>query len=197
MHFAALTLYGWLIFALWLTLVAYWGLSAGSVMRGVGSRWLWWREIAVRLGVFALVVLTVRVAIADHALPSGGLYALDSRISMGLFGLLLCAYGIGLAILGRTWLGRNWGMPMSPKENPELVTTGPYAWVRHPIYSGLLLAVLGSAIGQSLLWLLPLIAYGPHFILSARREEKLLSERFPEAYRAYMRRTKMLLPFVL
>jgi protein-S-isoprenylcysteine O-methyltransferase Ste14 len=61
----------------------------------------------------------------------------------------------------------------------------------------MLLAMLGSAIGQSTLWLLPLIAYGPFFIRSARREEKLLSEQFPERYAAYEKRTKMLLPFVL
>jgi protein-S-isoprenylcysteine O-methyltransferase Ste14 len=57
--------------------------------------------------------------------------------------------------------------------------------------------MLGSAIGQSLLWLLPLIVYGPHFIHSARQEEKLLLEQFPQHYRAYMKQTKMLLPFVL
>jgi len=88
-------------------------------------------------------------------------------------------------------------MRMSRKDNPELVTTGPYALVRHPIYSGLLLAILGSAIGQSVFWLLPLIVYGPQFILSARREEELLIEQFPERYPAYMERTKMLLPLVL
>jgi len=79
---------------------------------------------------------------------------------------------------------------------PALVTTGPYARVRHPLYSGLLLAMLGSAIAQSLLWLLPLIVYGPLFILSARREESLLLGQFSESYRAYRSRTKMLLPFV-
>jgi len=88
-------------------------------------------------------------------------------------------------------------MPTSKQENPELVTTGPYALVRHPIYGGMLVAMLGSAIGQSVLWLLPLIVYAPSFIRSARREEKLLLEQFPERYRAYMQRTKMLLPFVL
>jgi protein-S-isoprenylcysteine O-methyltransferase Ste14 len=86
---------------------------------------------------------------------------------------------------------------VAPEETAELVTTGPYAYVRHPIYSGMLLAMLGSAIGQSVLWLLPLSMYGPQFIFSARREERLLLEQFPERYGAYMKHTKMLLPFVL
>ena len=88
-------------------------------------------------------------------------------------------------------------MPTSNGESPELITTGPYALVRHPLYGGLLLAILGSAIAQSSLWLLPLIVYGPSFIRGARREERLLIERYPDRYPAYMKRTKMLLPFVL
>lgn len=192
-----MTLYGWLVFALWLTLVAYWGLSAGAVNRSIGSRWMWWREIAVRLGFFALVMLALRVAVVGHALPSARIYALNTSMLMGLIGFVLAMLGIGLAILARAYLGRSLGMPMSNKENPELVTTGPYALVRHPIYSGTLLAMLGSASAQSVFWLLPLIVYGPCFILSARREEKLLIKQFPVRYRAYMKRTKMLVPFVL
>jgi protein-S-isoprenylcysteine O-methyltransferase Ste14 len=192
-----MTIYGWLIFALWLTLVAYWSLSASAVNRSIGSRWIWWREIAIRLGFFALVVLTLRVAVLGHALPNAPLYALNTSMLMGLIGFVLSLLGIGLAILARACLIRSWGRSMSNKENPELVTTGPYTLVRHPIYGGMLLAILGSAIGQSVFWLLPLIVYGPYFIRSARREENVLIERFPERYRAYMKQTKMLLPFVL
>jgi protein-S-isoprenylcysteine O-methyltransferase Ste14 len=192
-----MTIYGWLIFGLWLTLVAYWGLSASARRRSVGSRWIWWREIAVRLGFFALVVLALRVAVIGHAVPNARLYAPNTSMLVGLIGFFFSALGIGLAIVARAYVGRNWGTPVSNRENPELITTGPYAFVRHPIYGGMLLAMVGSAIGQSMLWLLPLIVYGPHFILSARREEKLLLEEFPERYPVYMKRTKMLLPFVL
>ena len=191
-----MTIYSWLIPAIWLTLVAYWVSSAGIVRRSTGCRWRWWREIAVRLAFFALVVLALQVAVVNRALPNARLHVLSTHTLMGLIGFLFSVLGTGLAILGRAWLGRN-GTPTANEENPELVTTGPYAFVRHPIYGGMLLAMLGSAIGQSVLWLLPLIAYGPFFIRSARREEKLFSERFPERYRAYEKRTKMLLPFVL
>ena len=192
-----MTIYGWLIFPLWLALVACWGLSAGAATRSSGRRWMWWREIAVRLGFFALLVLTLQVAVVGHALPNSLIYALNTSILMGLIGFMLSVLGIALAIAARVHLGGVRGMPLSNQENPELVTNGPYALVRHPIYGGMLLAMLGSAIGQSVLWLLPLIVYGPFFILSARREEKVLIEQFPELYRAYTKRTKMLLPFVL
>jgi protein-S-isoprenylcysteine O-methyltransferase Ste14 len=192
-----MTVYGWLMFALWLSLVAYWALSGRTMQRTIGCRWIWWREIAVRLGFFALVVLALRAAVLRQAWPNAPPHLFNTSTPLALIGLVVCVLGIGLAILGRAYLDPNWVTRRSDRNDLELITTGPYAFVRHPIYSGLLLAIIGSAIGQSVLWVLPLIVYGPNFILAARREEKLLLEQFPERYPAYMRRTKMLLPFVL
>ena len=192
-----MTIYGWLIFALWLALVVYWSLSSAAMTRSIGSSWIWWREIAIRLGFFALVVLALQVAVLGHVLPSPGPHAFNSSMLMGFIGFVCTAFGVGLAILARASLRRNGGASASDMQHPKLVTTGPYALVRHPLYSGMLFAILGSAIGQSLFWLLPLIVYGPYFIAGARREEQRLIEQFPDRYRAYMQRTKMLLPFVL
>lgn len=194
---AAMTIFGWLIFVLWLVLVAYWIVSARAVVRSTSGRWVWWREIAMRLGFFALVVLALRVAVASGVLTNAGPYPFSSNMILGFLGFVCSLLGVGLAVLARAYLGRNWGGPTSSGEGGELVTTGPYTLVRHPLYAGLLFAILGSAIGQSVLWLLPLIVYGPYFLQGARREERLLIERFPEGYPAYMKRTKMLLPFVL
>ena len=178
---------GWLTCALWLTLVIYW-VQASSARGSGGLRWMWWREIALRLAFFAIVLLALRLAIIARALPQAPAYAFNTSLLTGLIGLVICALGIALAILGRAWLTRT---------HDGLVTTGPYAWVRHPIYAGMLLAMLGSAIAQSVLWVLPLMLYGPAFIRGARHEERRLSEQFPERYPAYMERTRMLLPFLL
>lgn len=190
-----MTACGWVISALWLTLVVYWALSAHAVKRVIG-RWIWWREIAVRLGFFALVVLALQVIATGHASPSAR-YVLSTSLWMGVIGTVLCVLGIGFAILARASLGQSWASATTRTGSTVLVTTGPYARVRHPIYGGMLLAMLGSAIGQSVWWVLPLVVYGPQFIRSARREEGLLRAQFPERYQAYMKRTKMLLPFVL
>jgi protein-S-isoprenylcysteine O-methyltransferase Ste14 len=87
-------------------------------------------------------------------------------------------------------------MPMSLREGHELVTSGPYAFVRHPIYTGLMLAVVGSALTESLTWLLVFPLYFAYFIISARTEEKMMLAQFPGTYPAYRRRTKMLIPFL-
>jgi protein-S-isoprenylcysteine O-methyltransferase Ste14 len=192
-----MTIRGWVIVGLWLSLVAYWGVSARARWRSFGTRWIWWREIAVRLCFFTLCVEALRVAVRGNVLPGERLGAFEMSGLVALIGSVCCALGIGLAIVARAYLPRQWGVRAASEEAAELVTTGPYALVRHPIYGGMLLAMLGSALAQSLLWLAPLLVYGPYFIRSARREEELLLEEFPDRYPDYRRRTRMLVPFVL
>ena len=85
---------------------------------------------------------------------------------------------------------------MTQKEDPELVTSGPYHLVRHPIYSGILVAGVGTAIALSWLWLIAVGLAGVYFLYSATVEERYLSEQFPDSYPVYKRSTKMLLPFI-
>jgi protein-S-isoprenylcysteine O-methyltransferase Ste14 len=115
----------------------------------------------------------------------------------GSIGLVLVTAGLGLAIWARVHIGRNWGLPMSRKADPELVVSGPYGVIRHPIYAGVLLAQLGSAIGVTIFWALPLAIFGAYFIRCARREEVMLRAQFPQAYAEYASRTWMILPFVV
>jgi protein-S-isoprenylcysteine O-methyltransferase Ste14 len=105
--------------------------------------------------------------------------------------------GLGLAVWARLYLGRNWGMPMSEKVDPELVTTGPYRQVRHPIYSGIILAMIGTTIAVSLYWLVGVLLLGAYFLYSAFVEERMMAGLFPDSYPEYKRSTKMLIPFIL
>ena len=86
---------------------------------------------------------------------------------------------------------------MTQRENPELVTAGPYAVIRHPIYTGILASTLGSAIAITPLMFLIFLLVAVYFIYSARQEEKRMALLFPAQYPAYRARTKMLLPFIL
>jgi protein-S-isoprenylcysteine O-methyltransferase Ste14 len=111
--------------------------------------------------------------------------------------VILFAAGLGLAVWARIYLGRNWGMPMTEKAEPELVTSGPYRFVRHPIYSGILLGFLGTGLATNGYWLIVCGVCLLYFIYSARVEEGILTNAFPSAYPSYRARTKMLIPFVL
>jgi protein-S-isoprenylcysteine O-methyltransferase Ste14 len=111
-------------------------------------------------------------------------------------GFIVFLLGLALTIWARVNLGKNWGMPMTQKQKTEIITTGPYAYIRHPIYSGILLAVLGCAIASSLFWLIILAITGVYFIYSAIIEEKLLMKQFPNIYSKYRSKTKILIPFL-
>ena len=190
-----MTIFQWIIPALWLLFIAYWGISALGAKRSIGTT-AWWKQSLLRLGLVVLIVAGFHLFGTGRALRLAQSYQARSVI-LGAIGSVLVLLGVGLAVYARVYLGRNWGMPMSRKEDPELVTSGPYAHVRHPIYSGIVLAMLGSAIGESIYWTLPLIVSVAYFIYSARHEEELMCQQFPEQYPAYMRRTKMIVPFVL
>jgi protein-S-isoprenylcysteine O-methyltransferase Ste14 len=88
-------------------------------------------------------------------------------------------------------------MPMTQRAEPELVTSGPYRFVRHPIYSGLLTAMVGTALVNNLLGLIVVALLAAYFYYCGVVEERNLGATFPEAYPEYRSRTKMLIPFLL
>jgi protein-S-isoprenylcysteine O-methyltransferase Ste14 len=181
-----------IISGLWLVFVAYWAVAAVGAKRNTSNR-LWGRGIGLRLIMILLIAAMMRSPTLREFLADTQRSASHSDI-LGWTGVVLCVFGFGLAIIARWHLGRNWGMPMSDKEQPELVTSGPYAFIRHPIYTGLILAMLGSAIGVNIFWLVLLVPVGAYFICSARREEAAMLQLFPQLYSAYMAGTGMLAP---
>ena len=113
-------------------------------------------------------------------------------------GAAITAGGLLFAVWARVHIGRNWSGTVTIKEGHELVTTGPYAMVRHPIYSGLLLAFVGSAAARGewrgvLAVLIALWALWGKL----RLEERWMREQFGEAYETYSRRVAALVPFIL
>ena len=85
---------------------------------------------------------------------------------------------------------------MTQKEEPESVTSGPYHLVRHPIYSGILVAGVGTVVALSWQWVIAVALAGFYFLYSASNEERYLTDEFPDTYPAYKRSTKMLLPYI-
>jgi protein-S-isoprenylcysteine O-methyltransferase Ste14 len=170
----------------WIAFWVYWLVSALSAKEGGGGG----RRMSPLRGVTALAVIVLFAAFRRRSLAV-------HDTALEVVGAVILAVGIALAVWARVHLGRNWGMPMSQKVEPELITSGPYRFVRHPIYTGLLVAVLGTALVTSLLGLVVVAILGAYFWYSATVEERNLIGTFPAAYPAYKAGTKMLIPFVL
>lgn len=110
-------------------------------------------------------------------------------------GLVLLLAGIGFACWARVIIGGNWSSNVTLKSGHELIRTGPYRWVRHPIYTGLVAALLGSAIAQGALRsFLGLALITGAFIYKLGIEERMLSERFGEEYARYRKEVPALIP---
>src|SRR5262245_15857635 len=172
---------GWTVF--WL----YWIAAAFATKKG---RVPWTRELRIRAVIVVFVIVLVRVGLFRG-------HGIDTDPWRAGVGLVLFACGLAFAVWARVHIGRNWGTPMTRKKEPELVTSGPYHLVRHPIYSGILVAGIGTAVALSWVWLVFVMLAGAYFLYSARVEERFMPEQFPESYPLYRRSTKMLVPFIL
>ncbi len=172
------------ILIIWGVFWLYWLIAAVGAKEGTRRRR--WRIP----GLLLILVLIIERVFGQHGEPA-------HSVALQVVGMIVFLSGLGLAVWARIYLGRNWGMPMTRKAEPELVTTGPYKYVRHPIYSGLLLGVLGTALAVDIYWLIALVLGGAYFIYSARVEEGLMESAFPTTYDDYKSNTKMLIPFVL
>lgn len=185
-----MAVYGTVLGIIWLVFIAVWLVSAFGAKRTVRRGWMgvWWR--------IAFVVIVVVFLRYQGIHPVDYLSGTVHSPALNVLGLALAAAGVALAIWARLYLGRNWGMPMSIKENPELVTTGPYAYIRNPIYTGILMALVGSSL--VIWWWAAIFAWSAiYFVIAARGEERIMLKEFPDTYPAYKARTKMLVPFVL
>jgi protein-S-isoprenylcysteine O-methyltransferase Ste14 len=169
----------------WLVFWIYWLASATTSKQSVSGGWRPRLAGASAIGVFLIAGVLRDSRLAVHSL-------ILAAIGAALFGC-----GIALAVWARLHLGRNWGMPMSQRAEPDLVTSGPYRFVRHPIYSGLLLAMLGTALVNNLIGLIVVAVLIAYFYYCGIVEERNLAVTFPKAYPEYRSRTKMLIPFLL
>lgn len=119
----------------------------------------------------------------------------SSTLSVVVAGGVLTWLGIGLCLWARYHLAENWSARVTIKVGHELIRTGPYAYFRHPIYSGLLLAAIGTAIAfGEIRGLLGVCFILTGFLIKAKKEEDMLIAQFGGAFEDHRRRTGFLLP---
>ena len=180
--------------ALWLAWVLYWWLAAqGSKItqrkEPVGSRLL--HMLPLMFAAYLLWADRIPVAFLNNRLFTWTPWQF-------WVAALVTAAGLGFTAWARIHLGRNWSGTVTIKQDHQLITSGPYALVRHPIYTGLLLAFLGSAlaIGEwrgALAFAVAAIALWRKL----RFEEHWMRQQFGDAYQSYAKRIAALVPFVL
>jgi protein-S-isoprenylcysteine O-methyltransferase Ste14 len=120
---------------------------------------------------------------------------IPKNIYIEVLAIILTALGIAFAIWARFYLGQNWSSAVTIKVDHQLIRTGPYAWVRHPIYSGLILAMIGTALARrELRGLLALVLLYLGFKVKSQMEEKFMHKTFGPEYEDYSRSTGALIP---
>jgi protein-S-isoprenylcysteine O-methyltransferase Ste14 len=179
--------------ACWITFLVYWFISARRVKAIAEKQSLLSalaHRIPVGLGWWLLIY---------WRLPPPMNLKLTPRTDLTLLaGVALCVYGLWFTIWARRTLAGNWSSDVTFKQGHELVRTGPYRFVRHPIYTGLLIMSLGTAIENGQLrCFLAIVVVGIGFWIKLSQEERLLLRHFPNEYPAYQKQVKALVPFVV
>jgi protein-S-isoprenylcysteine O-methyltransferase Ste14 len=190
MHLAPLRL----ATSIWILLGLYW-VASGITLKPVARR----ERPAARAAHLGLMLVACVLLFNSRASlgPLATRFVPDADWT-GWVGIGLTAAGCAFAVWGRALLGANWSATVTLKQGHELVRGGPYAWVRHPIYAGLLVAVLGTAlvVGEVRALLAFAIAFAA-WLEKARREERFLMDQFNGEYVEYSRSVKRLIPFLL
>ena len=176
----------------WIAWAVYWVIMAFGTKRTVqrGS------FLGYRLVTLILVVgLVAAGRLADVSARSP---LWPNTLALGVVCDCIVLAGAAITVWARITLGRNWSAEVTFKQDHELIESGPYALVRHPIYTGLILMALGTAIsyGRAIGFAL-LIGLCGGVWWKAREEERIMCEHFPDAYAGYRTRVHAIIPFVL
>lgn len=175
----------------WIAFLFYWFLSAWK-LKATKRR----ESFAERLGHILPMAVAFYLLFNDAASFAWlGRRLVPFSPAIGATGLALTCAGVGFAIWARWHLGENWSGSVTLKAGHELIRTGPYRFIRHPIYTGILLATIGTTLALDE-WRgviscgLVLIT----FYFKARREERFLAQEFGSGFDEHARHTGMFLP---
>jgi protein-S-isoprenylcysteine O-methyltransferase Ste14 len=183
--------------ASWLAFIVFWVVSSLGVKKDATRSSPAWLSVGVRLAIAAAVFLLLRVRPVRRLVHADFHTFHVTQPAIMAAGAVLCVVGVALAIWARTILGRNWSGRPATKVGHELVTAGPYRVVRHPIYSGMLTAMLGTFLVAGAPGLLVFIAFSAVVAYRIRVEERLMAQLFGDRYLEYRKHTKALVPFIL
>lgn len=176
----------------WVAWVAYWVAMAFSTKRTVErGGFVGYRLVAI--------VLVLGLVLAGRLLHlSANSHVWHTTLALGVVTDCIVLAGAAFTVWARVTLGRNWSAEVTFKQDHELIESGPYALARHPIYTGLIVMALGTAINYGrVIGFVLLFAMCCAVWWKARQEERLMTRHFPDAYASYKLRVHAIVPFVL
>jgi protein-S-isoprenylcysteine O-methyltransferase Ste14 len=178
----------------WIAFLLFWLVAAFSTKKTVYSE-TFAQRFAVQILIAAGVVILINAPREPYPLNA---YFIPQNATVAFLSAAICVCGLVFTLWARLTLGKNWSGRVTLKADHELIQSGPYALVRHPIYTGLFAMALGSAMLMGRVGaLVGYIFFVVGFVLKAGREEALMMQQFPEKYADYRRRTKRVVPFIL
>lgn len=186
--------YNWFFPAVWIVFLLYWQVKAGD------SKATTRLEPPVSRLVRAITFIVAIVLLSAPNLPSAFLYRPILQQGRPTFfaGVAVTFAGLLFAVWAREHLGKNWSRSVTVKQDHELITSGPYALVRHPIYTGILTGFLGSTIAEGQVRsLIAFVLVSAVLWFKLRLEERWMRETFGDSYATYSRRVVALVPYVL
>jgi protein-S-isoprenylcysteine O-methyltransferase Ste14 len=182
----------WTLYGAWLVWLGVW-VALASRVKPVRRR----ENLASRAAHILPIVLAVALFVAPFGQAWLGIRVLPRAAWMAYAGAALVLAGLGFAVWARLTLSGNWSGTVTLKHDHELIQTGPYAWARHPIYTGLLTAMLGNAIAaDQVRGVLAFAIMTASFLWKMRTEEAFMRDAFGEKYTAYKQRVAALIPGV-
>ncbi|HET6176928.1 MAG TPA: isoprenylcysteine carboxylmethyltransferase family protein [Candidatus Sulfotelmatobacter sp.] len=175
----------------WYVFAAYWAITSLRVNRTKARE-----KSADRLATLVVVVVAFSLLFKQWVRVGPlCLRFVPDQAGIAWVGIALSFLGVAVSIWARYCLGVYWSARVTLKEGHQLIRTGPYAFVRHPIYTGMLLASMGTAlVGRELGGILAVVLLLAAHSRKAVREEGLLATEFGEEYAAYRRSTGFLFP---
>ena len=186
--------YRHLFAVMWLLWLGYWGVMGRRAKVTVRSE----SRISRLPHLSLLLISALLLSLPHFPVPLLGARFMPTSPWVFRLGAALTAAGLLFSVWARNHIGNNWSAIVTIKQDHQLITSGPYALVRHPIYTGLLLALIGSALARGE-WrgvLAVLIAFCALW-RKLRLEERWMQEQFGAAYSAYSSRVAALVPFIL